>query len=141
MSSTITNPQDVRFYKKLIRLTDQQLASIHNHLAKDASFFQKHTFLFRNILFKRTILKLLAQKETRLSEKDALNEMMDELRAIEADTNEWAATGKDELDYVRVMVHGLRDISGEEVEEEPTDKDGTVKKGKLTYRLKINECS
>jgi len=139
MSSTIKHPQDIRFYKKLIRLTDQQLASIHKNLARDANFFQKHLFLFKNILFKKTILKLLAQKETRLDEKEALNEMMAELKAIEADDNEWKATGKDELDYVRVMVHGLRDISGEEVEEQAEAK-GEKKTGKLAYRLKINEC-
>ena len=142
MSSTINNPQDIRFYKKLIRLTNQQLASIHTHLARDANFFQKHIFLFRNILFKRTILKLLAQKETRLDEKNALDEMMTELKAIEADTTEWAATGTDELDYIRVMVHGLRDISGEEVKEEATtEENGAKKAGKLAYRLKISECS
>ena len=140
MSSTIKHPQDIRFYKKLIRLTDQQLASIHQNLAKDANFFRKHIFLFRNIIFKKTILKLLAQKETRLNEKEALDEMMAELKTIEANDNEWKKTGKDELDYVRIMVHGLRDISGEEIEEEAEPKAG-VKKGKLTYRLKISECS
>ncbi len=66
--------------------------------------------------------------------------MMAELKAIEADNGEWKETGKDELDYVRVMVHGLRDISGEEVEDEAEVKAGT-KTGKLAYRLKINECS
>jgi len=140
MSSTIKHPQDLHFYKKLIRLTNQQLASIHENLARDANFFRKHIFLFRNVLFKKTILKLLAQKETRLDEKEALDEMMAELKAIEADNGEWSTAGKDELDYVRVMVHGLRDISGEEVKEETEVKAG-VKKGKLTYRLKINECS
>lgn len=140
MSSTINHPQDVRFYKKLIRLTDRQLASIHQHLARDASFFQKHLFLFRNVVFKKTILKLLAQKESRLDAKEALNEMMEELKAIEADSGEWKNTGKDELDYIRVMVHGLRDISGEEIEEESETK-AEAKTGKLTYRLKINECS
>ncbi len=140
MSSTINHPQDVRFYKKLIRLTDRQLASIHQHLARDASFFQKHLFLFRNVIFKKTILKLLAQKESRLDAKEALNEMMEELKAIEADNGEWKNTGKDELDYIRVMVHGLRDISGEEIEEESETK-AEAKTGKLTYRLKINECS
>jgi len=140
MSNTINNPQDIRFYKKLIQLTNQQLASIHKNLARDANFFQKHLFLYKNIIFKKTILKLLAQKETRLNEKEALDEMMAELKAIEADDNEWADTGKDELDYVRVMVHGLRDISGEEVEEETEEEPG-VKTGKLAYRLKINECS
>lgn len=140
MSSTINHPQDLRLYKKLIQLTKQQLASIHQNLAKDASFFRKRLFLFRNIIFKKTILKLLAQKETRLDEKEALNEMMAELKAIEADCGEWKDTDQDELDYIRVMVHGLRDISGEEVKEENEAKAGT-KSGKLTYRLKINECS
>jgi len=140
MNSIINHPQDIRFYKKLIRLTNQQITAIHENLAKDANFFRKHRFLFRNIIFKKTILKLLAQKETRLDEKEALNEMMRELKAIEADTGEWKETGKDELDYVRVMVHGLRDISGEEAEEETEAKAGT-KTGKLAYRLKINECS
>ncbi len=140
MSSTIKHPQDIRFYKKLIRLTDQQLASIHQNLARDASFFHKHLFLFRNVVFKKTILKLLAQKESRLNEKEALDEMMAELKVIEANDSEWKNSGKDELDYVRIMVHGLRDISGEEVEEETKPKAGT-KTGKLAYRLKISECS
>ncbi len=140
MSDTINHPEDIRFYKKLIRLTDQQLASIHKNLARDASFFHKHLFLFRNVLFKKTILKLLTQKEARVDEKEALNEMMAELKFIEADNNEWKTHGKDEIDYIRIMVHGLRDISGEEVKEE-TETKGEKKASKLTYRLKINECS
>ena len=138
MSNVINNPKDIHFYKKLIRLTDQQLASIHKNLTRDANFFHKHLFLYRNILFKKTILKLLVQKEQRMDEKEALDEMMAELKAIEANSNEWKATGKDELDYIRVMVHGLRDISGEEVKEEETEG---KQEGKLVYRLKINECS
>ncbi len=140
MNKTINHQEDLHYYQKLIRLTHQQLASIHRNLARDASFFHKHLFLFRNVIFKKTILKLLAQKETRLDEKSALYEMMDELKAIEANNEEWKDAGKDELDYLRVMVHGLRDISGEEVKEEEETKAGT-KTGKLTYRLKINECS
>ncbi len=72
MSSIINHPQDIRFYKKLIRLTNQQITAIHENLAKDANFFRKHRFLFRNIIFKKTILKLLAQKRLDLTKKKHL---------------------------------------------------------------------
>ena len=90
-------------------------------------------FLHRNIKFKRTILKLLTIKDSRIGdEKKSVGEMMRELKAMETDNDDWSDAAKEELDYIRIMVHGLRDIEddGEEEAQEP-----------LTYKLNIPDCN
>ncbi|VAX06937.1 hypothetical protein MNBD_GAMMA26-1978 [hydrothermal vent metagenome] len=123
------NLKDIKFYKKLIKLTNQQLSAIHKNVNRDVGRWNKYVFLYRNAAFKQAILRLLSQKETRLSEKEALDEMMQELKSIEKDEGEWNATGTSETDYIRIMVHGLRDISGDEEEQE-----------KPTYKINLPEC-
>jgi len=136
MNNPIPNKNDIKLYKKLLRLTNHQLSEIHKNVDRDANKWNKYVFLYKNTIFKQTILKLLAQKATRLSkkeaklcEKEALDEMMNELKTIEADKGKWNATGTPEVDYIRIMVHGLLDISGDEDPQE-----------KKTYKLKISEC-
>ena len=130
MNDVISHTKDIYFYKKLVQLTHQQLSAIHKNVERDAGRWDKYVFFYRNTKFKQTILRLLTQKETRLSEEDALDEMMQELRAIEADEGTWKDIGTVEIDYVRIMVHGLRDISGDEEETE-----------EKTYKINIPECS
>ncbi len=106
--------KDVRNYRKLIMLARRQLASIKKRLEEASGRLDKWLFLFRNLKLKKTILKILKAKEERIGEA-ALAEMMDDYRTIEAS---WQDVEKDELDYIRMMVHGLRDVREEQEEQE-----------------------
>lgn len=133
MTSITAHRKDSRIYRKLISLTRQQLAAITVNVSRDARKWEKLLFLHRNIKFKSTILKLLTLKESRIgNDKKAVGEMMRELKAMETDDGEWSDVTREELDYIRIMVHGLRDIEddGEEEPEEP-----------LTYKLNIPDCN
>ncbi len=93
-----------------MRLSGNQLAAIKKRLAGDAGKLDTFLFLTRNIRVKKVILKILAVKEARIGEQ-ALPEMMDDYRNIEADEKGWQGAKKEELDYIRAMVHGLRDVT------------------------------
>lgn len=110
MNEIAVHPKDIRKYRKLIMLARGQLASIQRRLASDPGKLDKWKFLFRNLKLKKTILKILKAKESRIGEQ-GLAEMMDDYRAIEAS---WQDVEKDELDYIRMMVHGLRDVREEQ---------------------------
>lgn len=131
MNSLPTNQKDIQLYRKLVSLTRKQLAAISENVSRDAGRWDKFIFLYRNAKFKKTILKLLLLKDTRLGdEQKSVAEMMSDLKAIEADTSQWQDITRDELDYIRIMAHGLRDI----------EDDGEEKKEELTYKLKIPDC-
>ena len=46
-----------------------------------------------------------------MDEEASLAEMMDDYRILEAS---WQDVKKEELDYIRLMVHGLRDVTEKE---------------------------
>ena len=108
MNEISIHHRDTQSYKKLIELARLQLASIQKRLSSESGRLDKWLFLFRNIKIKKSILKILKMKEVRIGEEaQALSEMMDDYRTIEA---AWQDVEKDELDYIRLMVHGLRDV-------------------------------
>ena len=106
----VINKVESRLYRKLMRLSGNQLAAIKKRLAGDAGKLDTLLFLIRNSRVKKTILKILAIKEARIGEQ-ALLEMMDDYRNIETDDKEWQGVKKEDLDYIRAMVHGLRDVT------------------------------
>lgn len=109
-TGAVINKAESRLYRKLMRLSGNQLAAIKKRLAGDAGKLDTFLFLTRNIRVKKVILKILAVKEARIGEQ-ALPEMMDDYRNIEADEKGWQGAKKEELDYIRAMVHGLRDVT------------------------------
>lgn len=108
--TAVINKAESRLYRKLTRLSRDQLAAIKKRLAGDAGKLDTLLFLVRNTRVKKTILKILAIKETRIGEQ-AIPEMMNDYRNIEADKKGWQEVKKEELDYIRAMVHGLRDVT------------------------------
>jgi hypothetical protein len=56
---------------------------------------------------------VLNRKQARVGEQ-ALTALMDDFRIIESDEADWQDAKKEELDYIRMMVHGLRDVTEHE---------------------------
>ena len=103
----------------LFRSTGLPLESITSLIAKEDSelhsSLEHRLFSINNEIQglknqQKVILKILAVKEARIGEQ-ALPEMMDDYRNIEADEKGWQGAKKEELDYIRAMVHGLRDVT------------------------------
>lgn len=111
MNELSIHPKDIQIYRKLIGLAQYQLASIQKRLAMDSGRLDKWLFLYRNLKIKKNILKVLELKESRIGEEASLAEMMDDYRTLEAN---WQNVKKEELDYIRLMVHGLRDVTEKE---------------------------
>ena len=74
-------------------------------LSRDSSYSLSNTQQNRRL--KQTLLKILRNKQRRVGE-DALREMLADLKVIEADEGAWRSAGKEELDYVQIVLHGLQ---------------------------------
>ena len=110
MSNDEINRGDICLYRKLIVLSKKQLATIKARLSGSTGKWESFWFRDRNRRIKKVILSILDRKQVRVGE-DALREMMDDLKRIETEQKHWPDVGKDELDYVQIMLHGLRDMS------------------------------
>lgn len=107
------NPNDVRLYRRIVGLSVKQLAAIRARLSGDPGRWQRLVFLNRNKRLKQTLLTILDNKQRRLGE-DGLAELLEDLKKIEVDEGAWQAVGKEELDYVQIVLHGLREVAADE---------------------------
>jgi len=107
------NPDDVRLYRRLVGLSAKQLAAIRARLSGDPGRWKRLVFTDRNRRLKKTLLKILDDKQCRLGE-DGLAELLEDLKKIEADEGVWQAVGKEELDYAQIVLHGLRAVAADE---------------------------
>jgi len=107
------HPDDVRLYQRLVSLSVKQLAAIKARLSGDSGRWKRLVFRDRNRRLKKTLLKILDNKQRRLRE-DGLDELLEDLKKIEADEAAWQAVGKEELDYLQIVLHGLREVMADE---------------------------
>ena len=110
MKQNVLHQKDIPSYWKLIALSREQLAAISKRLTNKSGRLHAYKFRYRNLRIKRIILKVLDRKQARVGEQ-ALAELMDDFRMIESDEADWQDAKKEELDYIRMMVHGLRDVT------------------------------
>jgi hypothetical protein len=113
MSQSILHQEDIHSYWKLVALSREQLAAISERLSDKSGMLDTYKFRYRNLRIKKTILKVLNRKQARVGEQ-ALAALMDDFRIIESDEADWQDAKKEELDYIRMMVHGLRDVTEDE---------------------------
>jgi len=106
------NPHDLRLYRRLVGLSVKQLAAIKARLSGDTGRWGDLLFRHRNGRMKQTLLDILDNKQHRLAE-DGVAELLDDLKRIEADAGAWRAVGKEELDYVQIVLHGLRAVTAD----------------------------
>jgi len=107
MNYVDVNKADIPYYKNLVVLARAQLNFIQKRLSGVDGKWERWGFKFRNLKIKRTILKILKRKDARVGDR-ALDEMMDDYRRIEST---WTSVKKDDLDYIRMIVHGLKDVT------------------------------
>lgn len=105
--------RDVHLYRRLVRLSGKQLAAIKARIAGDTGRWKAFVFTDRNRRLKKTLLKILDNKERRLGE-DGLAHLLADLKTIELDDDAWQAAGKEELDYAQIVLHGLRELTTDE---------------------------
>jgi len=113
MSQSVLHQEDIHSYWKLVALSREQLAAISDRLSSKSGRLDAYKFRYRNLRIKKTILKVLSRKQARVGEQ-ALTALMDDFRIIESDEADWQDAKKEELDYIRMMVHGLRDVTEHE---------------------------
>jgi len=113
MDQNVLHQKDIPSYWKLVALSRDQLAAISERLSNKSGRLDAYKFRYRNLRIKKIILKVLNRKQARVGEQ-ALAELMDDFRIIESDVADWQDAKKEELDYIRMMVHGLRDVTEDE---------------------------
>ena len=113
MNQSVLHQKDIPSYWKLVALSREQLAAISERLSNKSGRLDAYKFRYRNLRIKKIILKVLNRKQSRVGEQ-ALAELMDDFRIIESDETDWQDARKEELDYIRMMVHGLRDVTEDE---------------------------
>lgn len=108
MTDLDLNPHDLRLYRRAVGLGSKQLATIKARVSGDESRWKNFLFTDRNRRLKKTLLKILANKRRRLGEDAALKEVLSDLKKFEVDEYAWQAVGKEQLDYVQIVLHGLQ---------------------------------
>jgi len=107
MTDDAIHPRDVRLYRRAAILGAKQLAAIEARVAGTNGRWRQLLFTDRNRRLKQTLLKLLRNKQRRVGEH-ALRDILADVKAIEADDRTWRSVGKEELDYVQIVLHGLQ---------------------------------
>ncbi len=107
MTDTGIHPHDIRLYRRAVALGAKQLAAIDARVAGDTNRWRQLLFTDRNRRLKHTLVKILRIKQRRVGD-GALRELFADLKIIEADENTWHAVGKEAIDYVQIVLHGLQ---------------------------------
>lgn len=118
MTEASIDPRDDRLYRRLVGLSTKQLVAIKARISGDTNRWKNLLFMCRNWRMKMTLLKLLGRKRRRLGAGDEtgdgdVSELVEDLGRIEADEGAWQAVGKEELDYVQIVLHGMRQVTAD----------------------------
>ena len=108
-------------YWKLIRLARKQLSHIAERLSNPTTRLDATLFVFRNWRIKQVINAIVWHKQ-RTAGANSIKEMIDEFTYIENDDIDWTGVGSEEMDYIKLVLNGLHDISDyiQLLSEEPT---------------------
>jgi hypothetical protein len=108
-------------YRKLIELSRKQLTHIAERLSNPTSRLESTLFVFRNWRIKQVINSIVWHKQ-RSAGANSIKEMIDEFTYIENDDTDWKDVGSEEMDYIKLVLNGLHDISDyiQLLNEEPT---------------------
>jgi len=99
--------KDVDRYRKMAALARAQLASIDLRLAAGSGKWNECLFRIRHARLKRMLSNILREKEA-VAGEDAVLELIDDLRTIGEDEENWSDVSKEETDYIRFVLHGIR---------------------------------
>ena len=100
--------KDIRLYRKLILLARKQLASIDERLSNpESGRWNEFVFKLRHSRIKNILIDILRRRVER-SGDEAVLELINDLKDIEVDEIDWQDAAKEETDYVRFVLHGIR---------------------------------
>ncbi|MCF6280639.1 MAG: hypothetical protein L3J28_00260 [Candidatus Polarisedimenticolaceae bacterium] len=111
------NKREIAIYESLAKLSIKQLASIARQLEADAGRFAKIRFVYRNSKIKNLLEKLWLNKGGSANE-DAGKEIMADLDLIQNDEVMWPGFTETEIEYLRMIFHGMHDVLPSEDEPE-----------------------
>ena len=111
------NQNDKRLYGRLEKLAKKQLESIDLQLEADGSRWSKICFVYRNNTIKKILQRLWISKQAQTAER-AEKVIMHDLDQIQSDDAIWPGFTKVEIDYIRLVFHGMHDV----LETEPEEK-------------------
>ena len=94
-------------YKKMAALARSQLASIDARLSSQGGWWNEYLFKFRHARLKKMLRDTLRHKESRTG-KHAILELIEELKGIGEDEDGWGDVKKEETDYIRFVLHGIK---------------------------------
>ena len=97
-------------YRKLINLSRKQLSYIAERLSNPTSKFEAILFRIRNWRIKQVMNAIVWHKQ-RTAGASSIKEMINEFNHIENDDTDWKDVGPEEMDYIKLVLNGLHDIS------------------------------
>ncbi len=112
------NRCEIKLYESLAKLAVKQLAFIGSQLESDSGRLSKFIFVYRNSRIKRLLEKLWQCKEGANNES-AGKEVMDDMDLIQADEVVWPHITETEIDYLRMIFHGMHDVLDTDSDEGP----------------------
>ncbi len=99
--------RDVRRYRKMAALARSQLASIDVRLEAGGGRWNEYLFKLRHAKLKKMLSDLLRSKEA-VAGDNAILELIEDLKRIGEDEKKWGDISKEETDYIRFVLHGIR---------------------------------
>lgn len=107
--STYFTKAEMRLCEDLILISQAQLRFIAERLSEEESKLDRVLFMFRNWRLKQNMQRLVVEMQAREGD-DALRNLMEGLKHIEEDEADWSDVGKEEMDYIRLVLNGLHDV-------------------------------
>ena len=106
--------KDIYLYRKLILLARKQLASINERLSNpESGKWNEFVFKLRHSRIKNILIDILGRREEKAGD-GAVLELINDLKDIEVDEIDWQDAAKEETDYLRFVLHGIRAVSEDE---------------------------
>ncbi len=94
-------------YKRMAVLARKQLASIGARLSSQGGWWNEYLFKYRHVRLKKMLRDTLRHKESRTGNR-AILELIEELKIIGEDEDGWSDVKKEETDYIRFVLHGIK---------------------------------
>ena len=107
--------REIGHFRKLVVLARGQLASIERRLSgSGGGRWSEYLFRSRHVRIKRILGAILHRREAAVGE-GAVMELIEDLKSMGAsDDGEWSDVTKEESDYLRFVLHGIRASVSEE---------------------------
>lgn len=121
--------KEIRCYRKMAYLARKQLSSIDTSLSSGGrGRLEEYLFKIRHARLKRLLIDVLREKTTRVGEK-AILELIEDLKGIGENGEQWCDVTSEETDYIRFVLHGIK--QSPPAEKDSKCRDENAKQGKV----------